>query len=382
MRQDTFMFLLRSWVVGGAGNVRKNCSLTPISLVLRLVLLAGAIVQIAYSPSSSGVTQNSAFQKEERVDYWINGFSPDNRHLSLDVCSKSDCRAVLLEWQSGKFSRVDSSDSDEVLSSGRFSPSGKYMVFTVKRKSEGEYTSQFGLYNLEKRTLRIITNTSSYKNFASFSPDEKRLIYMQADRERASGKTRHAGWDVYELFIDSARQHRLTNYGFHLAVNPAYFPDGKTFIFSGEGPSRFSSKTGQNAIDAYRSAYQRNTVFIHSPEATELRPAFTNGNHSNGASISRNGRRIAYIAITNDLDSLKGGRFNYDIFMLEDGQHRRLTKLGTFLYGMELSADGSLIAFVSDPTRKHVRQLFVMSVANGKPTRIELRLDQYLNGKH
>ena len=35
MRQHPFMFLLRSWVTGGAGNVRKNCSLTRLFRLLR-----------------------------------------------------------------------------------------------------------------------------------------------------------------------------------------------------------------------------------------------------------------------------------------------------------------------------------------------------------
>ncbi len=341
--------------------VSSKYSLTPICLVLIL---------------SAGHGCASA----DQTNFQINGFSPDNRYLSLDICSKSDCQAILLDWQSGSFTRLEPADPDQVWTSARFSPSGKYLAIAVKRKSDKFRTAQLGVFDLKTKTLRVLTNTPTFKDAPSFSPDERRLISMYSGRERESGKTRLSDWDVYELDIESGKERPLTNFKFFLIGKPFYFPDGKRFVFSGEGPKRFLDRVGIDAYHAYQEKYQDNTIFVRSPESVELIPAFVNGKHSNGPRITRDGR-IAYVSITNEMDGIVRGHFNYDIFLYADGKHRRLTKLKTILFGMEISADGSLIAYVSDPKQDRNKQLFVMNVADGQQKRIELPLDRFFDKK-
>lgn len=312
----------------------------------------------------------------DQTNFQINGFSPDNRYLSLDVCFKSDCQAILLDWQSGAFTRLEASDPDQAWTSARYSPSGKFLAVAVKRKSDNFRTVQLGIVDTKTKSLRVLTNTPTQKDAPSFSPDEKRLIFMYAGRERESGKTRFSNWDIHELDIATGKERPLTNFKFFLIGKPFFLPDGKRFIFSGEGPDRFLNKVGIDAYHAYQEKYQDNTIFVRAPESTDLSPAFVNGKHSNGPRITRDGI-IAYVAITNEMDGVVGGYFNYDIFLYANGKHRRLTNLKTILYGLEVSADGTLIAYISDPKRDRNKQLFVMSVADGKPIKIELPLDGY-----
>lgn len=316
----------------------------------------------------------------DRTTFQINGFSPDNRYLSLDVCSKSVCQALILDWQSGTYSRLEPSDPDQVLTSARYSPSGKLLAVAVKRKSDNFRTAQLGIIDTKTKSLRVLTNTPTQKDAPSFSPDEKRLIFMYAGRERESGKTRFSDWDIHELDIATGKERPLTDFKFFLIGRPSYLPDGKQFVFSGEGPKRFHGKTGIDAYYAYQEKYQDNTVFVREPGSAEISPAFVDGKHSNGPRITRDGR-IAYVAITNEMDGIVGGYFNYDIFLYADGKHHRLTKLKTILYGMEISADGTLIAYISDPKRDRNKQLFVMSVADGRPIKIELPLDGHYKSK-
>jgi Tol biopolymer transport system component len=316
----------------------------------------------------------------DQTNFQINGFSPDNRYLSLDICLKSDCQAVLLDWRSGAYSRLEPSDPDQAWTSARFSPSGKYLAVAVKRRSDKFRSAQLGVFELKTKTLRVLTNTPTHKDAPSFSPDEKRLIFMYAGQERKSGKTRFSNWDIYELDIETGKERPLTNFKFFLIGRPHYLPDGKRFVFSGEGPDRFHGKVGIDAYYAYQEKYQDNTIFIRNHESAELSPAFVNGKHTNGPRITHDGI-IAYVSITNEMDGIVGGYFNYDIFLYENGKHRRLTKLKTILYGMEISADGTLIAYVSDPKRDRNKQLFVMNVADGQPARIELPVDRLFDMK-
>jgi Tol biopolymer transport system component len=314
-----------------------------------------------------------AFQKSNKqAKIAIGGFSPDNQLLSLDYCpNRQACYAILLDWRTGAVSKLTSPDPDQYWESGRFSPSGKYMAFSIKRKSDNFRTSQIGLYDVAAKSIRILTNTQTYKGFPSFSPDEKRLIFMQANRERESGKTRFSDWDVYELNIESKAVRRLTNYEFFLIDRPFFMPDGKRFIFSGEAPFNFVGDDGQKGHRAYLSKYQENTIFILGQENSGLQPAFTNGSVSISPRISRDGKRIAYVSRTNELDKLIG-KYNYDIFIFENGRHRRLTALKTSLTGMDMSSDGTMITFLSDPERNNENQLWLLDLSTGQYKRINV----------
>ena len=254
------------------------------------------------------LSASHGYASAEQTNFQINGFSPDNRYLSVDICSKSDCQAILLDWRSGSFTRLEPTDPHQAWTSARFSPSGKYLVVAVKRKSDKFRTAQLGVFELKTKTLHVLTNTPTHKDAPSFSPDERRLIFMYAGRERESGKTRFSNWDIYELDIETGKERPLTNFKFFLIGKPFYLPDGKRFVFSGEGPKRFLDRVGIDAYHAYQEKYQDNTIFVRSPESVELMPAFVNGKLSNSPRITRDGR-IAYVSITNEMDGIVRGHF-------------------------------------------------------------------------
>jgi Tol biopolymer transport system component len=334
---------------------------------------------------SVGITGCFAFggghysQNEEKIDMRVNGFSPDNQFLSFSYRQGSIFFSGLLDLHSGEVTKIVSPDFDEQWLSGCFSPSGKYLAYAVKRKSENFRWSQLGLYNISTKSFKILTDSEALKDFPSFSPDEKQLIYAQANVERESGKTRFGEWDIYKLDIESGQEERLTNNQFFLIGSPFFLPDGKQFIFSGANPLRFESKTGiitvenyskyREAKAAYKDKYQDNTIFVFGPKMTELEPAFTNGPYSVSPRISRNGKRIIYMARSDELNRAAGQStdgFTYDIFMLEDGNHLRLTNLPLSLKSYTMSPDGSLIAYIWESYKQkeeaqHLRILIVDS---------------------
>ncbi|OGQ97828.1 MAG: hypothetical protein A2521_08685 [Deltaproteobacteria bacterium RIFOXYD12_FULL_57_12] len=311
----------------------------------------------------------------EKIEMRLGGFSPDNRLLSYDVCRGKNCYAGLLDLHASDITKIVPPDPDEWWSSGYFSPSGKYLAFAVKRRSENSRWSQLGLYDIETASLKKLTQTQSLKEFPSFSPDEKRMIYAQANSERENGKIRFSCWDMYELDIDSGQERRLTDYQFFLIGRPFYLPDGKQFIFSGEGPSHFLDKVGIEASEAYEKKYQDNTIFILDAKNAELRPVFSNGQLSHSPMISKDGKRMAYVARSDDLNRLAGEStlgYTYDLFMLEDGSHRRLTNLKGPLRSGAMSPDGSLIAYVSESERNGEVQLWILDVSQNQLRKIDI----------
>lgn len=353
-------------------------------------VFAIGLVLLVYAVCFQSTTHQWIFgpstQPVKKKDLRINGFSPDNRLLSFDFCPDSDCFAGLLNLQSGEVAKILPPNSDERWSSGRFSPSGKYLAFAVKRASEKYRWSQLGLYDISANTMKILTHTESFREWPSFSPDGKRLIFAQANRERESGKTRFSDWDIYELEIESGKERRLTDFQFFLIGHPSYLPDGKHFIFSGEGPNRHEGKTGvktgedydkvQEANKAYKDKYQDNRIFILRPEDTELHPAFTNGPMTIGPDISRDGKRIVYMARSDDMDRAAGETvygFTFDIFMLADGRHHRLTKLQRSLPNFTISPEGSLVAYSSSPLVGNGEiSLWLLDISQDQPKQTEI----------
>lgn len=363
--------LRRKWVI--------ICILFSLSFIL---LLFSGLRQSIFGPTST--------QQVEKIKISLNGFSSDNRLLSFDFCRNQKCHPVLMDLHSGEISKIVPPDSDEWWSSGRFSPNDKRLAFVVKRFSENSRLSQLGLYDISTKMLKIHTRSQSLKEFPSFSPDEKRLIFAQSNRERASGHTRFSDWDIFELDIETGQERQLTDYQFFSIGKPYYLSDGKNFIFSGEAPTRAEGKTGittsedldkvQRARKDYERKYQDNTIFILGPfENPELRPAFTNGPLTNGPEISRDGKRIAYHGRSEHLNREAGdfstGGFTFDIFMLENGQHRRLTNLKHSLRDYTMSPDGSLIAYTSGPREGGELQLWLLDIVQNERKQIEIATD-------
>lgn len=311
------------------------------------------------------------FADPDPIDLTINGFSPDNRALSLDVCSKSDCQAVLLNWRSGEVTHIDPSGGDRLLTSAHFSPSGKLLAVAVYRNADEYRIAQLGIVDVEKNSLRVLTNTPTLKAYPTFSPDERRLIFLIAGRERERGATRFADWDVYELDIETGKERPLTNLGFFTVSQAFYLPDGKRFVFSG---------TRTNHELGYRPKYKDNTVFVRDADSADLAPAFVQGKDSERPRITRNGD-IAYVARKARWDG-------YDIYLYSGGEHRHVASFDNKFQSFVISADGTLIAYLAkreDPEGKKqgrsTQRLFVMGVADGKPIEVQLDLDRMYRKK-
>jgi len=310
-----------------------------------------------------------------KTTFRLRSFSPDNNILSLDYCQDgSCCEPMLLDLHSGEGVTISSQDTDQRLSSGTYSPDGKYLVFVVKRKSEEYRWSQLGLYDVSTKSLKILTQTQSLKSVPSFSPDCKKIIYASPARERKSGKTTHSRWDIYELDTVTGNERQLTHYEFFMIGRPFYMPDGKQFIFSGDSPHYFQDKVGMEAAKAYRALFQDNRIFIMERGVNELKPAFINGPLTEDPQITRDGSRIAYIARSSEMNRAAEQQtrgYSYDIFTFDQGTHSRWTNIDLVDDNMSdrwmyhdyvMSLDGSLFAYSIENLKNRELKLWLMDI--------------------
>lgn len=350
-----------------ARNVSEFCSLTAI---LILVLL--------YSWMAGCTPPHE--KKANPPAILVNGFSSNNELLSLDICLLPECRAILLNWRTGEFTELKPRNPDEMWTSASFSHDDRFLVLTVKQKSEGFRTSQLAIYDRQHEALRVLTHSAVYKLYPTFSPEGNRLIYARAGRERKEGKTQHADWDVYEMSIETKEEKPLTDYRFYLIDRPHYMADGKRFVFSGHGPSRFENKSGVDARNNYKMKFDDNRVFIRNAGTSELTPALTNGIDTRAPSLSRDDS-ISYIARTNEMDG-KRDPYNYDIFLFKKSNHIRLTNFNAVVLRQEISHDGNWLAYVADKKRNRVEELFVMNIKERKEIRIQLPIELLFRDNH
>jgi len=87
---------------------------------------------------------------------------------------------------------------------------------------------------------------------------------------------------------------------------------------------------------------------------------------------SADGKKIAYISIRDSVDEKNKKSWAYDLFMYENGQVRQITDLKSHMYGIDISADGSTIAFGSDPSRTHSWDLYILDLTTMQLYKMDL----------
>lgn len=348
-----------------------------LRLLAILLVLVSSIIGLAYFLGDNNAAIPSGYPHVS-----VGGFSPDGTKFLVNFMKKDGfLHSGYLDLQKRRFVSVAPTDIDQAWNVSTFSNDGKKIAVGVRRRSEKGSYGQIGIVDLETKNLVEITRSISMKSSPTFSHDGSKILFLQASRERESGKrTRFSNWDIYEIELQSRKENQLTNFRFYAVSSAAYLEDDKRFIFSGEGQDEFTAGAGMSeweahqansdSRDEYQRRYQDNDIFILAPGGRNLTPIFTNGECATRPVISRDGKRIVYTSRTDKTDGVKR-RWAYDLFLFENGNHRRLTRLQTYIMDISLSGDGRRAAFVTKPT-KGMRQLQLLNVETGEVSLIDL----------
>lgn len=289
---------------------------------------------------------------EAKEQFAVMGFSPDSKKLYLEFVDTSHhLRIGWMDLATKQVSLFAPQNTQDELASPSSSADGREMAIVIKSAASNYEKSQIGVLDLKSNIYRAITKSDSYKQFPSFSQDGKKIIYAQPDHKRESGKTRFAGWDIYETDVITGVERRLTDFHFSQIDPPHYYLEGgKQFVFSGDAPRYSNSqhshgahaeadedyKDVQRVRDTYKQQYQDNIIFMMSDSEKTLKPLFLNGKYSSAPFVTRNGT-IFFVSRTNEMDGIKCCSYNFDIFVYEGGAIKRLTNLKTYLSGLVAS---------------------------------------------
>lgn len=327
-------------------------------------LSAAALVMSALTPSSAAA---AALAGQVR----LGAISPDKARLFIDYCATKSCSLAAVDIKSGRMTLFKPTDASQVLSSPSISADGKRLAVSIKDGMNTRAVSQIGVLDLETNRYRVVTRNPTFKDFPSLSPDGTRIIFAQAGRERREGRTRFSDWEIHEVELSGGTQRQLTRFCFFLVGRPQYFPDGKAFLFSGEPACNYPHEGSPGSRREYAKRHQENTIFRMGAGPTSLHPFLVRGAHSNGPRLSQDGRKIVFVSRSNDLDGLRG-TYNYDLFILDGKNPRRLTSSRTMIVGLAASSDVELVAYASDEGRNGDVQLWLMDVKSGAHRPLQL----------
>jgi len=275
----------------------------------------------------------------------------------LVVCHEGICDLAVYEVATGRMVRFHPS-SDKSNGAPSYSSDSKKITFT-----SGDFGDNYNIHlmNIDGSGLRQLThdyNDGKTKDgpdvvvklnaVPSFSTDGKRIVYIKSGIKRVlyrSGR-QILHWDVYEADVDTGKERRLTNYRFfHIAGRPAYMPDGKRFIFSGEGAKNHTD-IGPKDFEAYMKLYKQNNIFIMDGTKNALEPAFTYGDWTQEPSVAKDGTILFMARTCTQKD--KKSVCTYDLFSRRGNEIKAVTnKRFSRMAQPRISFDGTHAVFLA-----------------------------------
>ncbi len=310
-------------------------------------------------------------------------FSPDNKKIILAFCDESRgydaCDITTYDLSNGDVQRWKPT-ANRFNVAPIYSPDGTKIAFSA---GDGDERNIFVMSsngdNVRQLTFRKkgASDKTEVKidGVSTFSPDGESVIFKRSElkRERTFGRGEmFSHWDAYEVDLKTGTERKLTNYEFYMMSRPYYLPDGKHFIFSGDGPE----VADLSFNDRYEKTYRENRIFIMDGKENELKPAFQNGWHSSDPAVARDGT-VLFTSITNKMDGI-GGPYNYDLFIKKGSEVKRLTNMKAMIAESAISYDGTRVVFIADidPERKGGPTLWVMNGNGSDLKQIKLPRDR------
>lgn len=247
-----------------------------------------------------GITPHIASASEE--DIRDPRFSPDGKHLIFDRCAPErfveGCRIHVYNLES-KTLGYYLPPSGQTWMQANYSYKGDRLTFVTKPmqdRSKSLYSqrediflkAQIAVMNTDGSGMQILTDNPSYKGMPAFSHSGDKIIFVQTERLRNTGKTVAAYWDLWELDVGTRKMVLFADKnGFYQMGLPEYFPDDQHVLLNGDAPflSLLSGthETFSTRLDDYMKRYKANTVFKVKRGSSLEPPAFTEfGNTRSG----------------------------------------------------------------------------------------------------
>jgi len=307
---------------------------------------------------------------EEPASKSIRGpvFSVDGDKVFLDYCANRVCDLVMYSIAERTVTMLRPTNEKYRFGRAGLGPGSNQVVATISsRDGTPSRDTQIVVLDLPTNSYRQITSTASIKSSPNFSFDGRKLAYIQSHRDRTwfNGDPRATAWDLHTLELATGTTERFTSYCFWGLGQPFFYPGSDDLVVHADGPMcnypSHDTPANANGYLKYRERFGDNNIVRLGPNRRTLEPWITNGPHSSSPSLSRTGD-VLFVSRTNEMDGIKKGYFNYDLFLRHGDSTKRLTQLNTMMMGSALSADGRFAAYLSDPGRNQRESLWLFDI--------------------
>jgi Tol biopolymer transport system component len=210
--------------------------------------------------------QDCSADNSSGFSYAAISFTPDSQKLVFNRCQHQqpdNCNIHILDLKTKALSYYQPPANQEWYAA-KFSPSGKHVVFVAAPLSPGYLqgedknkvypdwgNAQIAIMDADGRNVRLLTNTKGYKMAPNFSWSGKKVLYVQGEMRKAGSKSVAAGFDAYEIDLESGNIRQLTDFKLFQMGRPSYLLGDEKFVVEASGPNNISG------VDDY-PAYWRN----------------------------------------------------------------------------------------------------------------------------
>lgn len=324
------------------------------------VLLAAIVGVSLLAGSCGGANLNDALRTAPRScqsEGYQLGFlavSPNGRIVAFEFRHPTKGGGLgLLDWRTGRSMRLP-----QPVAQPSFSYDGKSLVGIIER---GIAVVDFATMERAEVINTVQVNNES-PHFPVFQPGTGKILYV-------AGKNA----DRYFKLLDPADHSEKVilgpEDGYYTIFRPSFVgPD--EIIFEALSPRNkelgqvVKALAGPGVAVAYRLRFGgRPEILGRDLQDKTLHPDF---HELASLAATPDGKTLVYIGLSATHPYTDRRQYNLEIFRLEDGQPRQMTDLRNFSSFLGLSADGSVVAFGSDPTRSKCVDLAVLDMRAGK----------------
>ena len=282
--------------------------------------------------------------------------------------------------------------ADEHWSMARYSFDGKHIVFAIVPRKGNRLSldkMQIAIMDPDGKNVRKITTTNRPKKYPSFSHYDNKVIFAKAADIRKSGHTPAAGYDVYEVDINTGIETRLTWFNAFLISPPYEFPDGETIIFGAYGIPGINPKINEAHDNIYIVKKGEKSIPEPLVSLGSNTPFLVEWGGTNNPLVSWDGKKIFFQGYTLKADGIHGEGAQYYEYST-NGEYRRLTYIpSSSIWSATVSFDGQFIAVIFDPVYDSIKlkKIGICNVKDGTMRSIDLPeqpsriINNYIEGK-
>ena len=190
----------------------------------------------------------------------------------------------------------------------------------------------------DSTNIRKLTKSAGVRISPSFSKDRNKIVYFKGSTCK-NCRNGVSYFDIFEFDLEANIETRITNYKFHIPGKIEYFKNNNSYIFSAEEPSSVNANP-KFIKDFYRKVVNENKIFSYENGniykfdlGAGLKKAYT----STFLDISQDSSTILFYSKTNRMDGSKKKKYKYDLFIKDEGNVRRLTRLYGQIHGAAIS---------------------------------------------